>query len=143
MTDATTPTEPTADPAAPVEQQPEPAGAGREAARYRTQLRETEAKHDALATRLEAMQRAEVERLASSEIRLGSSLWASGKQLADLLDEHGNVDADLVQAAAIDARDTLGLEPKPWDGIIPNQGKTPDNAPRMTSWADALDPHGD
>lgn len=97
-------TEPTEDEAT------EDAGANREAARYRKRLRETEGERDQLAERLNAMRRTEVERLAGDTLRVPSALWASGVDLADLLDEQGNIDQAKVKAAAASALDSLGLE---------------------------------
>ncbi len=76
---------------------PEPAN--REAARYRRQLRDTEAKAAALSERVEAMQRREVERLAASEMTTPADLWLTGTELAGLLDDDGDVDAAKVKAA--------------------------------------------
>lgn len=78
--------------------------AGREAARYRRQLRETETVRDALAARLATLQTAEVERLATGPdgLAMGADLWPA-TALADLLDDGGNVDASKV-AAAVAAR---------------------------------------
>lgn len=79
-------------------------------ARYRVQLRETEAERDTLAARVETMQRAEVERLAADVIAKPDALWASDTTLADLLDDDGQVDRDKVAAAAHAAKEKLGLE---------------------------------
>lgn len=91
-TEPAAPTDPTGDkpttPAA-VEQ---PHGDGREAAKYRRQLRETEAERDTLSSRVEAMQRREVERLAAPGLAAPADLWLTGTTLADMLDDDGNVD---------------------------------------------------
>lgn len=71
-------------------------GSNREAAKYRRKLRDTEAERDALRTRLEHVQRGEVERIATTHLRDGTDVWRDGAQLADLLDENGNVDTDKV-----------------------------------------------
>ncbi len=80
------------------------AKARREAARYRTELRAVEAERDALRGRLETMQRAQVEELASSGTLLGFStlkegrdLWLAGVQLPDLLNDEGQVDPEKVK----------------------------------------------
>jgi hypothetical protein len=113
-----------------------------EAAKYRRQLRETETERDTLRSRVESMQRAEVERIAGGRIEKGSALWATGSELADLLDEDGNVDPDKVAEAADTARDSLGLKHVVDPGVIPSQGDIPDRnrAPRL-SWSEALDPN--
>ncbi|PPF32277.1 hypothetical protein C5B93_15905 [Rathayibacter sp. AY1A2] len=113
-----------------------------EAAKYRRQLREAEAERDTLRSRVESLQRSDVERIASTKIEKASAVWAAGSQLADLLDEDGNVDPEKVAAAAESARDSLGLKHVPDPGVIPNQGTTPQSvAPEAMSWAAALDPH--
>lgn len=67
--------------------------------RYRLELRATEAERDALAQRVERMQRAEVERLAADGLSHPADLFAmSGNDLADYLTEDGNVDAEKVAA---------------------------------------------
>lgn len=77
----------------------------REAAAHRVKLRETEAQRDALAKRLEALQRREAERLASTPaddflgLRDGTDLWREGLELGELVDEDGTLDAQRVRAA--------------------------------------------
>lgn len=97
-----------AEPAGPVEDDPRE---GREAARYRRRLRETEAERDTLAARVEALQRAAVEREASGALARPEALWAAGVDLAGLLTDEGTVDAAKVAQAVEDARDRLGLAP--------------------------------
>ncbi|OBC12614.1 hypothetical protein A5784_32825 [Mycobacterium sp. 852013-50091_SCH5140682] len=81
---------------------------GREAAKYRRRLREAEAERDQLAERVTALQRAEVERLATADGLKPAALWSS-TELAGLLDDEGVVDAAKVAAAISGARDTLGI----------------------------------
>lgn len=113
---------------------------GREAARYRRRLREVETERDALSQRVEAMQRAEAERLAAGQIAKGSALWAAGTTLADLLDDEGNLDPEKVHQAAQSAADELGLsQPSGTPAPDPSQGsKGSDGAWEPASWADAL-----
>ncbi|WP_017602175.1 hypothetical protein [Nocardiopsis lucentensis] len=70
----------------------------REAARYRTQLRATEAERDALAGRLETLQRAEAERHAQggNGLHNGADLWVFGADVSELLDDDGRVSPDKV-----------------------------------------------
>lgn len=70
-----------------------------EAARYRRQLREAEATRDTLAGRVEAMQRAEVERLAADRLAVPGDLWRFGVDLSALLTDDGDLDAAAVDAA--------------------------------------------
>lgn len=85
--------------------------AGKEAARYRRQLRDTEAERDTFRAERDAARRALVDRLAEEEgkVRPGG-LWASGVELEALLDEAGNVDVTLVREACAAAAESLGLQ---------------------------------
>lgn len=98
-----TPNEPSEPAATPKDDAP-----SREAARYRRRLRETEAQRDAALSRLEAMQRAEVERLAT--LPNPALLWDAGTDLADLLAEDGTVDPDKVQATVDQVAERYGVE---------------------------------
>jgi hypothetical protein len=136
MTDTDTDTPTTEEPteAQPTEAVPEPtddstdpaeAKAGREAAKYRRQLRETEAQlqrvlldggqqRDTLQTRVESAQRALVDHLASTAGRIRpAALWASGAELSNLIDADGNVDTKAVLAACEEAASTLSLSRTP------------------------------
>lgn len=77
-----------------------PVDDGNEAAKYRRRLRDTEGQRDALAERLERLQRAEAERLAGKHLAAGDDLWLAGTQLGDLLTETGDIDGEKVAAAA-------------------------------------------
>ncbi len=84
-------------------------GLRKEAARYRRALRDAETERDGLRGRLETLQRAEVERLATGDDGLARAddLWLSGVDLAELLDADGNVDPGRVResvAAVLDDR---------------------------------------
>lgn len=106
----------------------EDSGGNAEAAKYRRQLREVEAERDTLAERLTTLQRAEVERLAAEQIAVGSSLWLTGTELADLLNDDGTVNPDAVQTAAKAAIDDHGLgisKTAPVAPIVPDAGTTP------------------
>lgn len=73
----------------------------REAAKWRTKLRETETALTAMQERVTAMQRAEVERLASEHLADGSDVFKLGDiELANVLNETGDVDADAVTTVA-------------------------------------------
>jgi hypothetical protein len=68
-------------------------------ARYRVERNEARAERDALAERVQRMQRAEVERLASDALSHPGDLFSlSGNELADYLNEDGDVDAEKVAA---------------------------------------------
>lgn len=72
----------------------------REAAKYRHRAKAAEAERDQIAERLTALQRAEVERLASAHLADGADFWRDGAQLADVLDADGNIDPDKIAATA-------------------------------------------
>ena len=116
--------------------------AGQEAAKYRRRLREAEAERDALTTRLEQLQRAEVERLAEQHIAKGSGLWAA-TELADVLDEDGNIDPAKVTAAARAAREQLGLSQSRHGGKSPMAGRAPSLEDARKSFTAAFGPGND
>lgn len=114
-TAATEPDQPTSEPVE-VEQE-KGKGPGAEAARYRTQLRAAEAQRDALAARVDALHRASVERLAGEHLAVAGDVWSvGGAELADLLDDGGDVDPTRVAALVTDlvaARPGLGRDAGP------------------------------
>src|SRR4051794_32515421 len=61
--------------------------ANREAAKYRTRLREAETERDGIAERLKTMQRREVERLAGASLSRASDVWLDSADVAELLDD--------------------------------------------------------
>jgi hypothetical protein len=72
---------------------------GNREARYRVERNEARAERDALAQRVERMQRAEVERLAADGLSHPADLFSlSGNELADYLTEDGDVDVEKVAA---------------------------------------------
>jgi len=109
----------------------------REASRYRRQLREAEGERDGLRGRVEAMQRAEVERLVADQIAVPADVWLAGALLPDLLDDDGNVDpakvTDAVKAVLTDRPGLRRLNHVAFDGGVrtaaPNTGPT---------WHDAI-----
>jgi hypothetical protein len=136
-TDNTTTEEPTEEPteAQPTDAAPDPtddstdpgeAKAGREAAKYRRQLRETEAQRDILQTRVDSAQRGFVDHLAETVGRIKpAALWASGADLGALLDASGNVDTKAVVAACEAAVSTLSLSRTPRSDPSGGQGAAP------------------
>lgn len=97
---------------------------GNKEARYRVERNEARAERDALAQRVERLQRAEVERLASDALSHPADLFSlSGNDVADYLNEDGDVDADKVTAdvAAILA-ERPGLKKGLVPGFDPTQG---------------------
>ncbi|CAN5904087.1 hypothetical protein BH23ACT2_BH23ACT2_28390 [soil metagenome] len=111
----------------------------REAARWRRQLRDAEADRDRLAATVESYQRGEVERLAADRLASPGDLWAAGTNLADLVGEDGQVDADAVHtvAKAILVDRPHWAKPPPRFPPATGQGRREavESAP---SWQDAL-----
>ncbi|NKY57229.1 hypothetical protein [Nocardia flavorosea] len=98
----TEPVEPTVDdPAAvdPSEQDDGKTKPGAEAARYRRQLRDTEAERDSLRERITGYERGEAERLAAAGLADPTDMWAGGVRLDDLRGEDGQIDPEKVAAA--------------------------------------------
>lgn len=125
----------------PEPEQPDEAGANKEAAKYRTRLRETEAERDALAERLTTAQRREVETYAADRLKTPTGLWSVGTDLADLLDESGNVDPKAVQEAASAAVRDHGLASSGRGPRVPGQGRgTYEEQRPNASFADAFGP---
>lgn len=92
----------------------EPDKGGREAAKYRRRLRDTEAERDALTERVEALQRSVVDGIAATEGRIHArALWAAGTELGDLLDDDGDIDPDKVLTACDRAAAELGITRRP------------------------------
>lgn len=75
-----------------------PDTAARDVAKYRKRAQAAEKERDHLGERLTRMQRAEAERLAADHLKDGTDLWRDGAQLADLLDDDGNIDSDKIAA---------------------------------------------
>ena len=105
-----------------VEQQGQSEQPNREAARYRTQLRATEAERDVALGALAAMRRAEVVRLAGEGLARGDELFQFlGDDLTPYLSEDGTVDAEKVaEAAAGLVQERPHLRKHKWGNI--NQG---------------------
>jgi hypothetical protein len=69
---------------------------GNEAAKYRTRLRAAETELGALHDQVEAMQRAEAQRLAQGKLSDTADLWRDGATLDTVLGDDGHVDPDKV-----------------------------------------------
>jgi hypothetical protein len=110
-----------------------------EAAGYRRRLRETEQDRDRLAGNLEAMQRAEVERLAADGLRAlgdGGDLWRAGTELADVLDP----DTGAVDPVRVDTARAAVLDQHPhWAASVPSfDGGARQSVPSTPDFADTL-----
>jgi hypothetical protein len=119
-------------------------GAAQEAGKWRHKLRATEKELEAANTRVEAMQRAEVERLAASKLADAQDLWRDGAALADLLDDSGNVDGAKVGGlveSLVEAHPHWTVPRKsaaPFSALKSGASKPADYRP--ASWAAALRP---
>lgn len=103
---------------------------GREAARYRRRLRDTEAERDALTERVESLQRSVVEGIVTEggmggRMHTAEPFWAGGVDLADLLDEGGNVDRDAVLAAVDEIAARFGITRRPKPNTVLGEGHNP------------------
>lgn len=102
----------------------------KEAARYRRRLRETEQERDTLKATVVALQRAEVDRLATANGLKPAALWSSA-ELGDLLSDDGAVDAEKVSAAIAAAREQLGIpNPPPRGNFVKREGRSPGRPPK-------------
>ncbi|MFF4021462.1 hypothetical protein ACFYY5_01335 [Nocardia elegans] len=80
---------------------------GNREARYRTERNDARAERDALAARIATYQTRELERTAGKHLAAPGDLLAlSGKTLAEFLTEDGDVDADAIEAAALEIVNT-------------------------------------
>lgn len=109
--------------------------AGKEAAKYRAQLRDVETERDTLRDRLAGFQRQSIDTLSAAAGIKPAALWASGVELASLVADDGTVNGEAVTAAIATAKDTLGLSPtaSAADAGIMGGSKAP-SAPEPT-WA--------
>ncbi len=139
-TDATTTTD-----ASPAETQTDPPGDGdsrpNREARYRVERNEARTERDALAARVEKLQLRDALRLAGEHLAQPDDLLALGEvTLADLLDDDGNVDPEVVAGAAaavIESRPGLAKNPKVLATDF-TQGTGSPAARREVGWGDFL-----
>jgi hypothetical protein len=108
-----------------------------EAARYRVERNEARTERDALAERVAAMQRAEVVRLATGPGNLidGDDLFRSS-DLAELLDDDGNLDPEKVTASVAEMRTAKPHLAAPAFGTGVGVGER--NPAKAASWADVI-----
>ncbi|MFG3204834.1 hypothetical protein [Streptomyces sp. NPDC048192] len=113
--------------------------ANREAAKYRTKLREAETKLEAAEARIAALLRKEIEAHAADKLAVGADLFEIGKvNVEDLTDPEGNVMPDAVDAAIealLAKRPGLGNPNRPWGDV---GGGRHEVAERPLSMLDAL-----
>lgn len=85
------------------------AKARREAASYRTKLRETEQARDAAHGTVTALRRQVAEHMAAAEGIKPDALWAAGYTPDDLANDQGGIDAEKVADAVSHTRERLGI----------------------------------
>ena len=121
------------------ETEEKPNKAAREAAKYRTQLREAEAALEAANARIEGFQRAEVERIAGAKLAVASDLFAlTGTSVADYLSEDGTVDTKAVENATQELLQSRPGLRKPARVHDPSQGLGNYGTSSSPSWSDLL-----
>ncbi|MEJ1200172.1 MULTISPECIES: hypothetical protein [unclassified Streptomyces] len=125
----------------PSEAPPEASSANREAARYRTKLREAESRLAAVQERITAIQRTQIEAYAAKQLAVGADLFdVGGAALDDLLHENGEADLHAVDAAItalLEKRPGLRSNEAPWGEVqggseIAERGPTMHDALRFT-----------
>ncbi|MFG3117360.1 hypothetical protein ACGF4C_23525 [Streptomyces sp. NPDC048197] len=113
----------------------ENSGANREAAKYRTKLRETEGMLEAAEARITALLRKEIEAHAGKSLAVGADLFTlSEVAVTDLLDSEGNPDAETIDAAVevlLKARPGLGNPNRPWGDVGGGHRAVVERAPTM------------
>lgn len=122
-----------ADPDAEGDEEPdESTKAGREAAKYRRRLRETEAERDSLTEQVNTLRRSVAEQIAAtSGMAKPEALWIGDAVVEDMLDDDGNVDRDRVLAACDDVSARFGLRRRPRPNLA--QLETGEGAPRSVA----------
>ncbi|MCT1352233.1 hypothetical protein [Gordonia sp. p3-SID1431] len=134
---------------APADEQQQQENPNAEAARYRTQLRAAEAERDTLAERLTTYQRRAAESTIADILDEPGDLFEiGGVDLADYLDEDGNINSTDLQGAAaalVDQRPKLGKNYARYGSGLPQhrnwgQGGGLPPQPDTTSWSDVIKP---
>lgn len=118
---------------------PEDDDGSREAAKWRRKLRDTEGERDALAARLEAVQRQQIENLLAASGVKPQAVWAVA-ELADLLADDGSIDTDSVTKAVTAARERFGIATPGKGSVVPGVGNQPTITPQTDAWKEAFTP---
>lgn len=108
--------------------------ASRQAAKYRRQLRDTEAERDTLQEQVTTLRRTIAEESLRGVLAKPSALWLTGVEAADFYDDAGNLDTDALAAAAKDAAAENGLQPfRKFGGSVDGGARESTEAPRRFS----------
>lgn len=114
----------------------EPITGNKEAAKYRTRLRETEAERDTLTGQLEAAHKHIAEGLAAKAgLPKPAALWATGLTVADALDDAGNVDPAKIATHVAEVKESLGIHPV--GNHVPREGNNSTHT-ASDSWSKAF-----
>lgn len=126
---------------APTEEEPtEDTKPGREAARYRRQLREVEAERDALVGTVDGLRRTMAETALAGTLAKPSALWMTGTSPGAYFNEEGVLDLEALTTAAREAVRSHGIAPfRRFQGGADGgaRGSQPEPAP---SFEDAFKP---
>ena len=121
----------------PVEEQ-DARNPGREAAKYRTQLRVAEGERDALTGTVTALQRQIIEGIITDQVKVSPTGVFAVNTVADFLGEDGMIDPKKVFEVASATAVTLGLEQKArTPQADPSVGPRNDSQPAPT-WGEFL-----
>lgn len=110
--------------------------ANREAARYRTQLRDTEARLEALTAQHDALLRSVIETSLPRDVP-AAVFWKFQTGTDGLLDDAGLPSADAITERARAVFTEAGLDARPRGPIVPMAGDRPDRV-SMSTWGDVL-----
>jgi len=111
---------------------------GREAARYRRRLRDTEKERDALLERVDTLRRSAIDTEVTVKHQIPTDgFWATGITVDALLDDDGNIDTEKVAVAARDAIYRLGVR-RPLRNYVPSEGASPASRSSGSRWTEAF-----
>lgn len=114
--------------------------AGQEAAKYRKQLRETEAERDTLTGTVETLQRQLIaQNMPRANKMTAEALWTAGYQASEFFTETGEIDAAKLEASTRAVHERFGVpfrnvDPVPGSGQRDPDGMNWDGP----SWGDAI-----
>lgn len=113
-------------------------GGNKEAAKYRRQLRDTEAEKDDLAGQVEGLRRQLVQlNMPHGSKTNADALWATGRNAGDFFNDAGQLDAEKLTAAVRETHTALGLRYGP-DVISESGTGNGGMEPKRATWSDAL-----
>ncbi|MFI2104100.1 hypothetical protein ACH436_12445 [Isoptericola sp. NPDC019693] len=117
---------------------PEQGKAGREAAKYRTQLRETEAERDTLRETVSALRREQAEAALDKTLARPESFWLTGATVDEYIDEAGKLDRSRLIADAQSAISKQGIAAFRRFAAAADQGARSGETSGGKTWQDVL-----